>query len=67
MNPRQRLILNRLLDGFEGKLTSSKWATIARCSSDAALRDIVDLVERGMLVRSPGGGRSSSYALADRR
>jgi len=67
MNDRQRLMLNRLLDGVEGKLTSSTWATIARCSSDTALRDIVDLVARGMLVRSPAGGRSSSYALTNRR
>jgi Fic family protein len=64
LNERQRLMLNRLLDGFEGKLTTSKWAKIAKCSSDTALRDILDLVERGILVRSPEGGRSTSYALA---
>ena len=64
INERQRLMLNRLLDGFEGKLTSSKWAQIATCSSDTALRDILDLVERGMLVRNAEGGRSTSYALA---
>jgi Fic family protein len=64
LNDRQRLLLNRLLDGLEGNLTSSKWATIARCSSDTALRDILDLVERGILARNPGGGRSTSYALA---
>ena len=64
INERQRLILNRLLDGFEGKLTTSKWATIAKCSSDTALRDILDLVARGILVRNPAGGRSTSYALA---
>jgi len=64
LNDRQRLLLNRLLDGFEGNLTTSKWATIARCSSDTALRDILDLVERGILARNPGGGRSTSYALA---
>ena len=57
------MMLNRLLDGLEGKLTTSKWAAIAKCSSDA-LRDIVDLVERGLLARNPGGGRSTSYALA---
>ncbi|HEY6361929.1 MAG TPA: Fic family protein [Vicinamibacterales bacterium] len=67
INERQRLILNRLLDGFEGKLTSSKWAAIANCSSDTALRDILDLVERGVLVRNPGAGRSTSYSLADIR
>jgi Fic family protein len=64
INERQRVLLNRLLDGFEGKLTTSKWATIASCSSDTALRDILELVERGMLVRNPEGGRSTSYALA---
>ena len=64
LNERQRLMLNRLLDGFEGKLTTSKWARIAKCSSDTALRDILDLVERGILVRSPAGGRSTSYTLA---
>jgi Fic family protein len=64
INDRQRLVLNRLLDGFEGTLTTSKWAKIAKCSSDTALRDILDLVERGMLVRNPGAGRSTSYALA---
>lgn len=57
------MMLNRLLDGLEGKLTTSKWAAIAKCSSDTALRDIVDLVERGLLARNPGGGRSTSYAL----
>lgn len=64
INDRQRLMLNRLLDGFEGRLTTSKWASIADCSSDTALRDIVDLVERGILVRGPEGGRSTSYVLA---
>jgi Fic family protein len=60
---RQRLLLNRLLDGFEGKLTSSKWAKLAKCSQDTALRDILELVERGLLVHDPGGGRSTSYSL----
>ena len=63
INERQRLMLNRVLDGFEGKLTTSKWAAIAKCSSDTALRDILALVERGVLVRNPGAGRSSSYSL----
>lgn len=65
LNERQRLMLNRLLDGFEGKLTTSKWAKIAKCSSDTALRDVAELVERGILVRNPEGGRSTSYALAN--
>jgi Fic family protein len=62
-NDRQRIFLNRLLDGFEGKLTSSKWAKIAKCSQDTALRDIDDLVKRGILAKQPGGGRSTSYSL----
>ena len=60
----ERLVLNRLFDGFEGKLTSSKWAKLAKCSQDTAFRDIDDLVKRGVLVKEPGGGRSTSYALA---
>jgi Fic family protein len=64
LNGRQRLVLNRLLDGFEGKLTTSKYAQLAKCSQDSALRDILPLVGRGILVRNPGGGRSTSYALA---
>jgi Fic family protein len=63
-NERQRLLLNRLLDGFEGKLTSSKWATIAKTSQDTASRDIEDLVRRGVLVKDRAGGRSTSYSLA---
>jgi Fic family protein len=58
-------MLNRLLDGFEGKLTTAKWATIGECSHDTALRDIQDLVTRGILVQNPGGGRSTSYCLAE--
>jgi len=64
MNERQHDMLNRLLDGFEGKLTSSKYATIEKCSPDTALRDITDLLERGILVKDEGGGRSTSYSLA---
>ena len=64
LNGRQRLVLNRLLDGFEGKLTTSKYATLAKCSQDTALRDILPLVDRGILVRSPEGGRSTSYELS---
>jgi Fic family protein len=63
INERQRLVLNRLLDGFEGKLTTSKYAQLAKCSHDTALRDILALVENGILVRNPEGGRSTSYAL----
>ncbi len=63
-NDRQRAIINRLLSGFEGKLTSSKWAKIEKCSPDTALRDINDLLERGILTRDAGGGRSTSYSLA---
>lgn len=63
MNERQIKLLNRLLDGFEGKLTSSKWAAIAKCSQDTALRDITDLAERGVLMRSQASGRSTSYEL----
>jgi len=64
INERQRVVLNRLLDGFEGKLTTSKWAKLAKTSQDTALRDIVALVQRGILVRNPQGGRSVSYSLA---
>ena len=64
-NERQRNVLGRLIDGFEGKLTSSKWAKLARCSQDTAHRDITDLVGRGILLKSPSGGRSTSYALAE--
>jgi Fic family protein len=67
INDRQRLMLNRLMDGFEGKLTTSKWAAIAKCSSDTALRDIFDLVEHDILVRNPGAGRNTSYSLVEVR
>jgi Fic family protein len=65
VNERQRRVVNKLLDGFEGFLTTSKYARIARCSTDTALRDIGDLVERGVLVRNAAGGRSTSYRVAD--
>ena len=61
MNERQVKVMNRLLDGFEGKLTTSKWAALAKCSQDTALRDITELVEHGVLRRSSSGGRSTSY------
>lgn len=63
LNERQRTMLNRLLDGFEGKLTSSKWASLLKCSQDTALRDLSDLVARGMLRREDAGGRSTHYQL----
>lgn len=63
LNDRQRSVLNRLLDGMEGKLTTSKWAKLTKCSQDTALRDILNLVEHGILIRNPEGGRSTSYAL----
>ncbi len=64
VNERQRKMINKLLDGFEGKLTSSKYATIAKCSEDTALRDIRVLIERGVLIKNEAGGRSPSYTLA---
>ncbi len=64
LNDRQRAIINRLLDGFEGKLTSSKYAKLMKFSQDTAHRDIQSLVECGMLVQNPEGGRSTSYSLA---
>jgi Fic family protein len=62
INERQKLMLNKLLDRFEGKLTSSKWAKIAKCSQDTAGRDIADLIDRGILIKE-AGGRSTSYVL----
>jgi Fic family protein len=63
MNERQRLMLNKWLDGFEGKLTSSKWAKIAKCSADTALRDIQDLINKDILEKEEKGGRSTNYLL----
>ena len=63
LNDRQIKLLNKLLDGFDGKLTSSKWAAIGKCSQDTALRDITDLVEQGALKKSEASGRSTSYEL----
>jgi Fic family protein len=65
LNDRQRWVINRLLDGFEGKLTTSKWAALTKSSQDTALRDIQQLVDRGVLVRNPAGGRSTSYSLVN--
>lgn len=64
-NERQRLVLNKLFDGFDGKLKSSKWAKIAKCSPDTALRDIKDLIEKKILRQEQQGGRSTNYELAD--
>jgi Fic family protein len=63
LNERQRLLINKLFDGFEGKLNSSKWATIAKCSTDTALRDIQDLIDKKVLRKEAAGGRSTSYEL----
>jgi len=63
LNERQRLVLNRLLEGFEGKLTTSKWAKLAKCSQDTATRDIQSLIAKGVLKRNAEGGRSTSYAV----
>ncbi len=65
VNERQRLIINKMLNGFKGHMTTSKYAKLAKCSTDTALRDIRELVERAVLVQNPGGGRSTSYRLAD--
>lgn len=66
LNERQIKIMNKMLDGFEGKLTTTKWAKIANCSQDTAYRDILDLIDRGALQKDPGGGRSTSYSLVTR-
>jgi Fic family protein len=63
INDRQRKLLNKIMDGFEGKLTSSKWAKIAKCSKDSAVRDINDLIEKGILQKEAAGGRSTNYEL----
>jgi Fic family protein len=65
VNERQRLVINRLVDGFQGFLTTSKYSKLAKCSTDTALRDIRELLERGILVQNPGRGRSTSYRLAN--
>ncbi|MDP8989673.1 MAG: DUF4172 domain-containing protein, partial [Acidobacteriota bacterium] len=64
LNDRQRLAINRLLDGFDGKLTTSKYAAFAKCSQDTSYRDILELIDRRVLVQNPKGGRSTSYSLA---
>jgi Fic family protein len=63
ISERQKKLLNRLLDGFEGKLTSSKWAKMAKCSKDTAIRDINDLIEKNIMQKESAGGRSTNYEL----
>jgi Fic family protein len=63
LNERQHKILNKLLEGFEGVLNTTKWAKMGKCSQDTALRDIQDLIEKGVLIKSPQGGRSTNYVL----
>jgi Fic family protein len=65
LNERQRMVLNKLFEGFDGKLKSSKWAKIAKCSPDTALRDIKDLLEKGILQQEQAGGRSTNYELVE--
>jgi Fic family protein len=65
LNSRQRFMLNKLLDGFDGKLKTSKWAKIAKCSADTALRDIKDLIGKGILKQEESGGRSTNYELIE--
>ena len=64
VNERQRLVINRMLNDFQGYLTTSKYGKLAKCSADTALRDLKELLERGIIVQNPGGGRSTSYRLA---
>jgi Fic family protein len=63
MNERQRLMINKLFDGFFGKLTASKWAKMTKCSTDTALRDITDLIGKDILRRGEARGRSADYTL----
>ncbi|MGL5912984.1 MAG: Fic family protein, partial [Bacteroidales bacterium] len=64
-NDRQRIMLNKLLDGFDGKLKTSKWAKITQSSQDTALRDIRELIEKGVLKQEDSGGRSTNYELVE--
>jgi Fic family protein len=65
INERQRKVINRLLDGFDGKFSTSIYAKLAKCSTDIALRDIKLLLDQGILIQDDGGGRSTSYRLAE--
>ena len=67
LNSRQTLMLNKLLDGFNGKLSSSKWAKITKCSQDTAGRDISDLIDRGILTKGVSGRRSTTYELVAKK
>lgn len=66
LNERQKKIINRMLDGFNGKLTSSKWAKMTKCSQDTAYRDILDLIDKEILTKNSEGGRNTSYSLVHR-
>jgi Fic family protein len=63
MNERQKQLVNKLLDGFDGKITTSKWAKIAKCSHDTALRDLNDLIQKGVMLKESGGSKNTSYIL----
>lgn len=67
LNDRQKLIINRMLNGIEGKMTSSKWAKMAKCSKETAIRDIQDLISKDLMIKEEAGGRSTSYVLSDTR
>ncbi|GAA4339501.1 Fic family protein [Flaviaesturariibacter amylovorans] len=67
LNERQRLMLDRMLNGMEGKMTSSKWAKMAKCSQDTAGRDIQDLIRNGVLIKESGGGRNTSYSVTEEK
>jgi len=67
LNDRQRSVISRLLEGFQGNLTTSKWAKLTKCSQDTALRDILDLAEKGVLAKGREGGRSTHYSLVHKR
>ncbi len=66
LNERQRLVIGRLLEDFAGNLTSMKWGKLAKCSHDSATRDIKDLMDKGVLQKDPGAGRSTSYSLIEK-
>jgi Fic family protein len=66
LNNRQQKIVNRLLDGFDGKLTSSRWSRMGKCSKDTAVRDINDLIAKEILVKEKEGGRSTHYELSEK-
>jgi Fic family protein len=64
-NARQRRMVNMLMDDFKGKVTTAKWGKITKCSHDTALRDITDMIEKGVLAQNNAGGRSASYLLVE--